>query len=170
MQITRSLPTSKVVVIAIISLVIAIFGVYIVCIHVDGYIGSFNPDGTTACAYDHEGFWSISFLNINGPKATPRAVKDVLYRENREFISEHTKTDVHYLHMSTEGYNVVFHPNAISCEVASSAPINGMYQSPVSFVADPFLFIIPQHVRSLGSVGFKAAGILDDLMRTGRSL
>ena len=146
------------------ALVLSIPCIYLIGIHVNGYIGSFNPHGTYGCAYDDEGFWSISFAQIQGPQVTPRAVKDVLYLDSKAFDSdERTKGGSRYFSKLKGNYTAVFHPNAISCETASAQPGNGKESVPVSFVADPFLFIVPQESRSLGSVGFEAAGILEDL-------
>jgi len=149
------------------------YGLFLYTKHVVGII---NPNGLFACAYDDEGYWSISFLRFQGDTVSPLTLKQILYSPNKGEnrynnernstttvkvpIEEKIKTRQIVSKSPPNVYSAYFTPHAITCKEASAVASNGDKDIPVSFVADPFLFIPPKQSRSLGYEGFRKAGIL----------
>ena len=65
------------------SLSTIIFITYSLYLYAKNIIGSNNPHGVFPCAYDEEGYWSVSFLRLQGEGLGPLSVKQILYSSNK---------------------------------------------------------------------------------------
>jgi len=108
------------------------------------------------CQYDSDGYWSIASLREVGRDVGPLSIGKMLYSSN-EYLTVHGK-NLSYLQNNSVGQ---INSRAITCHLASGNQMNGKPVPPMAYVADPFLFITPKEARSLGSIGYAQAGILD---------
>ena len=156
--------------------VISIFIFQIGYLHYKHVIGTANPHGTVTCAYDEEGFMSIAFMSFKGNNIGPTTLRQILYTYNK--LDKFTKTNFSSFdqeeHVFDRGVvnresidirkvtstssddfeSAQYSPHAITCRTASAKAINDIEGPPVSFVADPFLFLPPKQSRSLGFSGY----------------